>query len=309
MTNKIALTVDIEDWYHTPAVTGSSFSFYRDVDTFMKDYRGQKDFITEPTLRLLKILNGLNLKATFFIVADIAQHYPGLIEKICADGHEIGCHSLHHAILNRIEQKDEFENTVGESREILKKISGQAIIGFRAPGAYISRWMFASLIRLGFRYDSSVNPNTFIRKTDLDIYRITSKPYWISQCNGAGMSADSRLLEMPWPYLSLATVRIPVAGGPFLRFLPVPLLTAGLRDSLRRGDTLFYLHSLDISYQPIPKMASMNSRRPFYFMTSGRSTEHKLMRILKAFQPQWVTCGDIFSFHAAAGASIPPNVK
>ncbi len=32
--NFIAVTVDIEDWYHIPSVTGSPFSKFKDVDEF-----------------------------------------------------------------------------------------------------------------------------------------------------------------------------------------------------------------------------------------------------------------------------------
>ena len=46
-----------------------------------------------------------NTHATFFVVADVVDHYPGLVESIVERGHEIGCHGLHHACkidLNKI---------------------------------------------------------------------------------------------------------------------------------------------------------------------------------------------------------------
>ena len=38
-----------------------------------------------------------DIKAAFFVVADVVDHYPGLVESIVERGHEIGCHGLHHA--------------------------------------------------------------------------------------------------------------------------------------------------------------------------------------------------------------------
>ena len=43
------------------------------------------------------MLDEFDIKATFFVVADVVDHYPGLVESIVERGHEIGCHGLHHA--------------------------------------------------------------------------------------------------------------------------------------------------------------------------------------------------------------------
>ncbi len=43
------------------------------------------------------MLEEYDINATFFVVADVVEHYPGLVESIAERGHEIGCHGLHHA--------------------------------------------------------------------------------------------------------------------------------------------------------------------------------------------------------------------
>ena len=43
------------------------------------------------------MLDEFAITATFFVVADVVEHYPGLVESIVERGHEIGCHGLHHA--------------------------------------------------------------------------------------------------------------------------------------------------------------------------------------------------------------------
>jgi peptidoglycan/xylan/chitin deacetylase (PgdA/CDA1 family) len=292
--NKIALTVDIEDWYHTPAITGSDFSFYRDVPTFMRSWHQRYDYLTKPTIRVLSLLEEFDLKATFFIIADIIEYYPGLVERIVEMGHEIGCHGLHHAL--KIDTKNkrplfsisEFEDRTFQAREMLRKISYQEVKGYRAPGAYIGEWMFESLIKLGFKYDSSVNPNSFFNKTDFDNMKISSKPYKI------GVDGfNDYLIEIPWPYFKIGEIKFPTAGGPFFRFFPLRYMIKGLEDSLKRGDTVFYLHSIDISDEKLPEIASRNKRRPFYFLTNGRKTFAKLKKLLKHLKRHWVTCSNL----------------
>ena len=53
--NTLSITVDIEDWYHIPSVTGSPFSVYRDVEEFFDKWKGRCDYLSEPTGRVLDL--------------------------------------------------------------------------------------------------------------------------------------------------------------------------------------------------------------------------------------------------------------
>ena len=124
----LAVTVDIEDWYHTPSVTGSPFSKFRDVDEFFVKWNQRYDYLTEPTKRVLEILDELNLCATFFVVADVTEHYPGLVEQIASRGHEIACHGLHHACKIHPKTKEplisqsEFEERTLQAKKMLEEL-------------------------------------------------------------------------------------------------------------------------------------------------------------------------------------------
>jgi len=134
--NKIALTVDIEDWYHSPAITGSDFSAYKDVKTFMKNWDSSYDYLSKPTYKLLDYFRLNKIQATFFIVADVIDNYPKLIDKIVEYGHEIGCHGLHHETnINTLTKKpafsvDEFEDITGKAKEKLSNYTGKKIIEY-----------------------------------------------------------------------------------------------------------------------------------------------------------------------------------
>ena len=54
--------------------------------------------LRKPTKRVLDMLDEYEVKATFFVVADVVEHYPGLVEAIAERGHGIGCHGLHQKL-------------------------------------------------------------------------------------------------------------------------------------------------------------------------------------------------------------------
>jgi len=76
MKSSFSITVDLEDWYHIPSVCGSPFAVYRNVDEFFEKWDGKYDFLTEPTKRVLDLLDEFKVTATFFAVADIVENYP-----------------------------------------------------------------------------------------------------------------------------------------------------------------------------------------------------------------------------------------
>ena len=62
--------------------------------------------------------------------------------------------------------QEEFETRTLKAKQMLEKASGQKVIGYRAPSAYIAGWMLDSLEKIGFKYDSSVSINSFYNKSD-----------------------------------------------------------------------------------------------------------------------------------------------
>ena len=54
------------------------------------------------TPRLLDMLKQRNIKATFFVVATNAKRYPQLMQRMVAEGHEIGNHTITHGDLSKM---------------------------------------------------------------------------------------------------------------------------------------------------------------------------------------------------------------
>ena len=102
----LAVTVDVEDWYHLPPITGAPSSKYKDVDEFFRQWNPHYDYLTKPTKKVLELLDDLKTKTTFFVVADVTEHYPSLVQQVVERGHEIACHGLHYACKIHSETKN-----------------------------------------------------------------------------------------------------------------------------------------------------------------------------------------------------------
>lgn len=293
-TGSASLTVDIEDWYHIPSVCGSNFSQFRDVDEFFEKWDGRYDYLTTPTKRVLDLLDQHNLTATFFVVADVIEHYPGLVESIADRGHEIACHGLHHscAIDSRTKKPlvspEEFKKATLKAKKELEKISGDQVVGYRAPNAFIAGWMIDALEELGFRYDSSVSVNSLYNKSDSPLRGVSSSPYYPKHSELEPGPARN-FVEFPWAYYD-GGLRIPTSGGPMLRFLGAHIIYRGLRQSLQRGHTVFYFHPIDISTEPFPHIGK---NRPFYWLIKGEVVEKRIRYLLKRLsEVEWCTLGN-----------------
>jgi hypothetical protein len=59
------------------------------------------------------------------------------------------------------------------------------------------------------------------------------------------------------------------------------VISKGLKQSLKRGHTIFYFHPIDISQEKFP---SVGRRRPFYWTIKGKIVEERLRRVLKRFE-------------------------
>ena len=283
--NTLSITVDIEDWYHIPSVTGSPFSVYKDVDEFFDKWNGRYDYLSEPTKRVLDLLDEFDVTATFFVVADVVDYYPGLVESIVERGHEIGCHGLHHACKIDPKTKEplmsvkEFEERTLEAKRMLERVCKDKVIGYRAPNALVGGWMLDSLEKIGFKYDSSVCANSLYNKTDLSLEGVSSHPYHPKK-NGLeiGEEKERNFVEFPWPCWDVFGFKIPTAGGPMLRFLGAHVILKGLKQSLKRGHTVLYFHPIDISNEKFPEVGK---GRPLYWIVKGKLVEKRIRYILK----------------------------
>lgn len=104
--------------------------------------------------RLLGLLKHLDVPATFFVPAYIAEHHPKMMEAIVADGHEIGLHGYLHEKLAYLNEEEE-EAILVKSIDILTKLTGTKPLGYRAPWFEVNLWTADLLKRHGIGYCAS----------------------------------------------------------------------------------------------------------------------------------------------------------
>ncbi len=85
------------------------------------------------TPKLLAILEQQGVKATFFLVGEMAEKSPDLARAEAAAGHDIGNHTYHHVNLTKI-PSGQVATEVQACSDVLKAILGQPVDLFRPPG-------------------------------------------------------------------------------------------------------------------------------------------------------------------------------
>ena len=81
------------------------------------------------TPAILQILAEFHARATFFVIGDIVQKYPGLVQDIQRQGHEIGNHTEHHLQTNQVTEDD-----ILACDQEIKQVTGTLPHLLRPPG-------------------------------------------------------------------------------------------------------------------------------------------------------------------------------
>ena len=124
------------------------------------------------TDEILNILREENVKATFYVIGGAVEENPGELEKIVADGHEIGNHSFSHVRMAFVTPgfvKSEIERTDA----LIRKAGYQGEITFRPPYGkklFVLPWYLAENNRKTVVWD--VEPETYFEKSE-DIIKHT----------------------------------------------------------------------------------------------------------------------------------------
>jgi len=109
---------------------------------------------------ILKVLDDLNLKITFFIVGKDTENEDNrkYLRMITERGHEVGNHSYHHESWLQTYSYEKIENEIINAEKAILEATGQKPIGFRGPGFSWSKDLLKVLERRGYQYDASTLP-------------------------------------------------------------------------------------------------------------------------------------------------------
>lgn len=261
-----ALTVDVEDWYHTNGLNIPPSEWNNLPSTAYRN-----------TMKLLELFDEFDVKATFFVLGDVARRYPDLVTEIVVRGHELGSHGMNHQLVYK-QSAEEFKTDVLQSLEILNNITGQRIELYRAPSWSISKdriEVLKFLQEIGIKFDSSLQPF----KTPLSgIKGIPTQPF---RPIIGGETLD--LVEFPPSVAQLSrNITFPFAGGFYLRFFPFLLIKNLLQQMNLVKPGLVYIHPWEID-PTIPRWkTSWYVNIIQYYRLAA--TERKLRNLLQCFK-------------------------
>ena len=234
------LGIDFEDWYHPELVQ----NYVKDLNHDPTMFKGLD--------KIIDMLRKNETYATFFVVGELLEYNPDILDKIIGEEHEIGFHTMHHTKLDNIGSKEKFTEEIKKFEQLTKKKSK----GFRAPTFSLNQttsWAIDVLQKNNYMYDSSVVP----AKTDLyGLPNAKNYPYKISSDSLEENDENSEFLEFPLLTTRFLGKKIPAGGGFYLRFLPLKTIKNAIKSNEKdQIPATFYIHSWELTPEFMPKIS------------------------------------------------------
>ncbi len=247
---KNILSIDVEEWFHPEAVQHLFPA---------NSWDERESRVEENVEKLLALFDSQNTKATFFVLGWTARKFPQLIKKMAAAGHEVATHGNSHRMVTKL-TPDEFREDLAESISVIQEISGEKVLGFRAPTFSIvkeTQWAWEIMLELGIEYDSSVYPIWH------DRYGIPDAPRHLY----IALEKKSRkLIEFPMPTLKIGNKNLPFGGGGYLRIFPLSFTKYAIKKfNKEKLPAIIYAHPWEFDMeQPRLKLGTIQTWRHYY---------------------------------------------
>lgn len=256
--------------------------------------------VDHATRGLLDLFDHHQIRATFFFLGCIARKHPRLVRSVADAGHEIACHGDQHDHLSRLDPTTMLRD-VTAAKKTLEDLTGQPVLGYRAPTWSITRqrpWAIDVLTRAGFMYDASVFP------TIHPSYGVPDAPIHPFQIQSR--SDATPLIELPPLIWRVAGRHVPVAGGGYFRHLPLQPMLRGIRQAGReRRPAILYFHPWEFDAdQPRLPLKPLSRLRMYAGIASAT---RRLDRVLRAFSG-WTTIAQRLPEISAQSRLHPPLV-
>ena len=260
--------IDFEDWYHPELVQ-----------------KHVKDLEHEPSMfkgldKIIDMLRRNDTSATFFVVGELLEKNPEILDKILENGHEVGCHTMYHEKMDSTGFEEKFSDEI----EKFAKMTNSKSKGFRAPTFSLneqSSWIIDFLSENNYLYDSSVVP----AKTNLyGLPDAEIKPYRISSKSLKKNDPNGKLIEFPLLVTKFLGKKIPGGGGFYLRTLPKKIIKNAITKYEKMEiPATFYIHSWELTPEYFPKI-KLPRKEHFVTFHNIDSAFNKMDEILNQFQ-------------------------
>ncbi len=232
------LGIDFEDWYHPKL-----------IQPYLRNQK-KNPTVVNGIDKIIDWLRKNDTYATFFMVGELLEFKPEILDKIIGNGHEIGFHTMCHTGLDDL-NREKFQ----EELVVFDKLTSGKSKGFRAPTFslnFSTSWAIDVLAENNYQYDSSIVPvkTKLYGIADADI-----KPYKISSNKLNGNDPNGKMLEFPLLTTTIFGRKIPAGGGFYLRSLPLKIIKSAIRNCNKDDSpATFYIHSWELTPEFMPKI-------------------------------------------------------
>ena len=261
------LGIDFEDWFHPEL-----------IQKYISDEKHEPKVI-EGIHNIIELLHRYETKATFFVVGELLEFKPELLDLILENGHEIGFHTMKHTRIDKENYKEVFEKEIKKFNTLTNGKSK----GFRAPSfslSEISSWVINTLNENNYIYDSSVVP----AKTSLyGIPNASKKPYMISSEFLEDNSDGAKIIEFPLMVTKFFGKTIPAGGGFYLRTLPFQIIKKCIQSYEKQGiPGVFYIHSWELTPEYMPRI-KLSTKDNFITYHNLEKVPERMSELLKNY--------------------------
>lgn len=269
-----AMTVDVEDYFQVSAF----------ADRIQRgDWSSFECRIPRNVDRILELFDRFDVKGTFFTLGWVATHYPDVVRRIAAAGHEIASHGCDHIRVGD-QSPREFRDDVIRARQLLEDVSGCQVVGYRAASFSISadtQWAYDELAEGGYLYSSSIYPISH------DHYGMPSSPRF------PYMTSNAQMLEIPLSTYERFSRNWPCAGGGYFRLLPIGLSRRAIRRLVadEKMPAVFYFHPWELDPDQ-PRVSGLPLKTRFRHYVNLSRFEQRLATMLGEFR--WGRMDEIF---------------
>lgn len=270
-----AMTVDVEDYFQVQA-------FEDNIERASWEYIPRR--VEANVERLLDLFAANQIKATFFTLGWIAERHPEVLRRVARGGHEVASHGYDHTRVDRL-TPTKFREDVSRTKAVLEDITGNFVLGYRAPTFSIGQntpWAYNILEDVGYRYSSSIYP---IRH---DLYGASNAP------REPFRPSSRTLWEFPLSTRPIFGNNVPCSGGGYFRLLPYWLSRRNLAyiNRVEKMPTIFYTHPWEIDAGQ-PKIAGIRVRSRVRHYTNLKIMPTRLEQLVRDFH--WGRIVDAFA--------------
>ena len=262
------LGIDFEDWFH-PELIQKYIS-----------KENNEPRVVEGINKIIELLRKNETKATFFVVGELLEFKPELLDIILENEHEIAFHTMKHTRIDLPNRREQFQDEIKQ----FDKLTGGRSKGFRAPSFSLnnnSSWLIDVLEENNYEYDSSVVP---VKTSMYGIPNAERKPYKISRNFLEGDSIEGKIIEFPLLVTKFLGKKIPAGGGFYLRTLPLRVIENAIKSyEKEKIPGVFYIHSWELTPEFMPRI-NLSKKDNFITYHNINKAYNKMEDLLKKYE-------------------------